>query len=81
MDRTLAALDGAEAADVEVRFPKLELRTRYSLNKPLAAMGRGRAFTRQAEFGGISRTVPLLISSVSQASFLRVDEKGTEAPR
>jgi len=79
LDETLATLDAAEATDVEIRFPKLELRTRYLLNSPLAALGMARAFTEQAQFGGISRTVPLAISSVAQSTFLRVDEKGTEA--
>ena len=39
----------------------------------------GIAFSSGANFRGINETKPLAISEVRRASFLRVDEEGTEA--
>lgn len=78
LTRTFAALDRAEGARVELLLPKLELRTDYRLRDTLRAMGLEPAFALNADFSGISET-PLTISQVIHKTFLRVDEKGTEA--
>lgn len=78
LDRTLAALDRAEPDFVDVTLPRLNASANYLLNGPLGRMGMSLAFTPRADFGGIS-AAPLAISGVSQFTFLRVDEEGTEA--
>lgn len=77
--RTLDALDAAEPRRVELRIPKLELRTQYRLADTLAAMGMPTAFTDRADFSGITVEERLRISDVIHQTFLRVDEEGTEA--
>jgi serpin B len=78
LERALRALDRAAPVDVDVALPRLNLRRSYSLNNPLGRLGMGLAFTPRADFGGLSET-PAQISGVSQYTFLRVDERGTEA--
>jgi serine protease inhibitor len=78
LDRTLQALDRAQPADVDVALPRLNLRKDYLLNGPLSRLGMGLAFTSRADFSGLSEE-PLQISTVKQFTFLRVDERGTEA--
>ncbi len=64
---------------VEVCLPKFTFNTEYEMSKVLAAMGMPLAFSDQADFSGISRSMPLTISHVVHQAFVRVDEKGTEA--
>ena len=75
----LGQLDSAEPREVRVHLPKVEFRTSYQLVDPLKAMGMSIAFQpHQANFRGIADT-DLFISQVVHKTFLRIDEKGTEA--
>jgi serpin B len=75
----LRQLDAAPPTQVRVHLPKVEFRTSYQLVEPLKAMGMGIAFQpHQANFRGIGDT-DLFISQVVHKTFLRIDEKGTEA--
>lgn len=78
LDRTFAALDRAEPVRVDLLLPKLELRTGYILGETLKAMGMRLAFSPQADFSALSET-PVMIGQVIHRTFLRIDEKGTEA--
>jgi serpin B len=72
-------LDTAQPREVRVHLPKVEFRTSYQLVEPLKAMGMSIAFQpHQANFRGIADT-DLFISQVVHKTFLRIDEKGTEA--
>ncbi len=71
-------LRASERADLEFVLPKLELETRASLVPRLQALGMRRAFTQMAQLGGIS-DARLYLSDVLHQTYLRVDEKGTEA--
>lgn len=71
-------LRAAERTDLELVVPKLELETRASLVPQLQALGMRRAFTQMAQLGGISDG-RLYLSDVLHQTWLRVDEKGTEA--
>jgi serpin B len=71
-------LRASERADLELVVPKLELDTRASLVPPLQALGMRRAFTQLAQLGGMSEA-RLYLSDVLHQTYLRVDEKGTEA--
>jgi serpin B len=61
-----------------LELPRFKLDNKYELNAELKALGMPRAFSRQAEFGGISDEA-LLISQVVQETFVEVNEEGTEA--
>jgi serpin B len=75
----LGQLDSAEPREVRVYLPKVEFRSSYQLVEPLKAMGMSIAFQpHQANFRGIADT-DLFISQVVHKTFLRIDEKGTEA--
>ncbi len=76
--RQLAALDAAPMRMVEVRIPKAEFSGKFNLNRPLQSMGMGIAFTERADLTGIANE-SLAISRVLQNTFLKIDEKGTEA--
>ena len=68
------------AGEVRLYLPKLEFSYDSELITSLAAMGMRRAFNAsQAEFDDFSDIKPLFINLVKQVSYLRVDEKGTEA--
>jgi serine protease inhibitor len=75
----LGQLDTAQPSEVRVHLPKVEFRTSYQLVEPLKALGMSIAFQpHQANFRGIGDT-DLFISQVVHKTFLRIDEKGTEA--
>jgi serpin B len=61
-----------------LELPRFKLENKYELNGELKALGMTRAFTSQAEFGGISDE-RLFISKVVQKTFVEVNEEGTEA--
>jgi serine protease inhibitor len=63
---------------VRVFLPKLQAELSYQLSPQLAALGLGLAFSNQADLRGIA-DAPLSISQVVHKTFLRIDEKGTEA--
>ena len=75
----LARLDAERPRDVRLHLPKFKAETSYSLIDPLTALGMGIAFDRnRADLRGIG-DAQLYISGVFHKTFLRIDEKGTEA--
>jgi serpin B len=80
-DRWLAAL---EAKDVDLWLPTWTRRQRLDMANLLAAMGMPLAFTRGADFSGMTdeRTLEpwqFYISEVIQKAFVEANETGTEA--
>lgn len=71
---------GGRDYEVTLSFPKFE--TEYTASdlciKTLKEMGMKKAFTRSADFTGISKTT-LFISQVIHKARVKVNEKGTEA--
>jgi len=65
--------------DVDVYLPKWTANPKYSLGKPLSALGMRLAFGNHADFSGIQTALPLAIDDVGQFTFIAVDEEGTEA--
>jgi len=61
-----------------VELPRFKLENDYKLNDVLAALGMPMAFTRQANFHGISDE-PLYIDWIRQKTYVDVNEEGTEA--
>jgi len=78
LDRMLASLDAAAPTRVDLALPRVNLHEHYVLNEPLARLGMGVAFSARADFGSLSAE-PVRISKVSHLTFLKIDEKGTEA--
>ncbi|MBV8116317.1 MAG: serpin family protein [Silvibacterium sp.] len=62
-----------------IELPRFTLEYSATLNSILRKLGMGPAFDTGANFQGINKMRPLQISEVRHASFLRVDEEGTEA--
>ena len=80
LDGWLRKLDTSETQYLNVLLPKVELEGSYELVEPLKALGMEVAFDRnRADFTGIAGGPRLFISDVIQKTFLRIDEKGTEA--
>ncbi len=71
-------LNKAGKGEVLVEMPRMKLEYMNSLVKPLKAMGMTDAFSEKADFSGLSDE-KVSISDVIQATFVNVDEEGTEA--
>lgn len=72
-------LAAAGRQTILLRLPRFEARFNESINEALAAAGMPCAFQKGcADFSRIA-PVPMKIDRVAHATFLRVDEKGTEA--
>ena len=71
----------AKASDRSVRLslPRFKMTFQRELRDDLEALGMRRAFSKEADFTGISSREGLLISKVVHKAFVDVDEKGTEA--
>lgn len=74
----LQRLDASDPQTVRLHLPKLQMAVDYDLGQPLMAMGMGLAFNQQADLSGIA-SADLRIAKVIHKTFLRIDEKGTEA--
>ena len=76
----LQQLDSDGERSVLVQLPKVQVESSFQLNEPLMAMGMTVAFDpNRANFRGIAENERLFISQVLHKTFLRIDEKGTEA--
>jgi len=62
-----------------IELPRFTIKFGATLNTALKKLGMGIAFGDTADFAGIQKSRRLEISEVRHASFLRVDEEGTEA--
>jgi serine protease inhibitor len=62
-----------------IELPRFTIKFGATLNTALRTLGMGIAFGDTADFAGIQKSRQLQISEVRHASFLRVDEEGTEA--
>jgi len=64
---------------LDLKLPRFKTTLRFNLSDTLRALGINRAFSRQADFSGISSKEELFIGEVSHKAFIAVDEKGSEA--
>jgi serpin B len=72
--------DYGQLTAIDVALPKLELEYEEKLNDALAAMGMGVAFDQyRADFTRLTTADRAYIDFVKQNTFLKMDEKGTEA--
>jgi len=79
MENLATWLASLQETKVEVLLPKFKLKTGFSLNKTLSAMGMRDAFGAKADFSGIDGTDMLYLSSVLHRAFVEVNEEGTTA--
>ncbi len=64
---------------VDVYLPKFEIDTSLSLVPTFERMGLEKPFSGEADFSGIDGTKDIILSDVVHKTYVRVDEKGTEA--
>ncbi|MFO7670969.1 MAG: serpin family protein [Bacteroidales bacterium] len=64
--------------DYTIELPRFEFEFDRSLKEDLMAMGLEVAFSEEADFSGISE-IELLISDVIHKTYIKLNEKGTEA--
>lgn len=78
-DGWAALVAGMDSMEVELHMPKFTTRYDTYLNDPLVAMGMDSAFSRDADFNGLTPDPLACIQYVRQKSFVEVDEAGTRA--
>jgi len=64
---------------VKVFFPRFTINMKYQLTKCLSDLGITEAFTKNADFSGISKEPVIFISDIIHKAFVEVNERGTEA--
>ncbi len=67
------------ASQLDVSLPRFQVQSQFELADTLSAMGMPLAFSRQADFLGISTAGQLQISHVIHKAFVDVSETGTKA--
>jgi serpin B len=65
--------------EVIVSVPKFEMTSKFNLERVLAALGMPLAFSRGADFSGMTGKRDLFISAVIHQAYVDVNEEGTEA--
>jgi serine protease inhibitor len=79
-ERFSAYISSLESRSGTIDLPRFSITYRENLNETLKKLGMGVAFENGADFSGIrQRPAQLRISEIRHASFLKVDEEGTEA--
>ena len=84
LEDVLAAFDFTNvpyrpSSGITVSMPKFEDRSEVTLNEMLKRLGMEDAFTSKADFSAITEDEKLMVSQVIHKTFIKVDEKGTEA--
>jgi serpin B len=79
VDKLASLLSKLSAREVVAYLPRFKMETSFALNSTLQAMGMKRAFSREADFSGISSAESLYISAVLHKAYVDVNEEGTEA--
>lgn len=77
-DNVKAWLAKMHSQEARVSLPKFEMRQEMKLPDALQALGIKRAFAPDADFSGIM-SEQLFVSQVLHATYVKVDEQGTEA--
>jgi serpin B len=72
-------LAGASRYQVTLSLPRFRVEAAFDLVPVLRQLGVTEAFTRRADFSGITEAERLLINAVAHKAYVDVDEQGTEA--
>ncbi|MFZ1932166.1 MAG: serpin family protein [Thermoguttaceae bacterium] len=70
---------GLTMQTVEVFLPKFRISSGFRLDKTLETMGISQAFSRSADFSGMTGKRDIFFSAVIHKAFVDVKERGTEA--
>ena len=65
--------------EVTLFIPKFKFETKYFLKEPLMEMGMPSAFSKGADFSGMTGKNEFLVDNVIHQAFIEVNEEGTEA--
>ncbi|HEX6354806.1 serpin family protein [Actinophytocola sp.] len=76
-DRLARLLAAPRRQQVQLRLPKVDVRTKVDLTTPLAQLGAGTVFTNAADLSGIT-AMRLAVQAVLHEAVLKVDEQGFE---
>jgi serpin B len=76
LNKTLSHL---KRVNVDVFLPKFKVESEFRLRQILEGLGMPLAFSRNADFSGMSGSPELAISEVVHKAFVDVNEQGTEA--
>lgn len=79
VDSLYSTIESMQEMRVKAIIPKFSIKETIYLNEALEELGMKDAFTKVADFSGITGTRDLSISKAMHKTFLSVDEKGTEA--
>jgi serpin B len=71
--------EGLNPRQVSLVLPKFRMTSALDLVPVLTGLGARLAFTRAADFSGITPAEPLHIGAVAHKAYIDVDEQGTEA--
>jgi len=71
--------DDLEGTAVDLKLPKFELSAELSAKKALTSLGMTTAFTKEADFRGMTADEQIFVDDVLHKAWVSVDEKGTEA--
>ncbi|MFL5241312.1 MAG: serpin family protein [Gemmataceae bacterium] len=69
----------ATTHQVTITLPKFKVTAEFELSNILSKMGMPTAFSKEADFSGITKDEKLAISYVVHKAFVEIDEKGTQA--
>jgi serpin B len=72
-------LDAIGTRDVIVTIPRFKMTGKFSMESVLRAMGMTEAFSKNADFSGMTGGRDLFISAVIHQAYVDVNEEGTEA--
>ena len=72
-------LAGTSRYRVTLSLPRFRVEAAFDLVPVLKQLGVTEAFTRRADFSGITEAERLLINAVAHKAYVDVDEQGTEA--
>jgi serpin B len=76
LDKTLSSL---KRSNVDVALPKFKIESEFRLRQILEELGMPLAFSRKADFTGMSASAEIFISDAIHKAYVDVNEKGTEA--
>jgi len=70
---------GLREQKVNVYIPRITMTSDFLLSKTLSSMGMPEAFSKKADFSGITKKTEVYISEVAHKAFIELNEEGTEA--
>ena len=79
VEKLASLLSKLRPRKVDTFLPRFKMESSFGLKPTLEAMGLKRAFSREADFTGISSVENLHLSAVLHKAYVDVNEEGTEA--